>query len=459
MNDQLWGKLSGTACAPANRRAWCAVFALATVLLVSPSYGETLLEAYQLAHTSDPKFRAAQADYRASATGIDQARAGYRPVVKFEMEQTTTDQEILSSKNPVFGAGRTTFDTTNQTLSITQAIYRKDVLERMTQSEAVVRQSALTVLASEQDLLLRTTAAYLSVLAAKDSLALAGAEREALGRALDLAREKLQMGLGTITARHDAAARFAVTQAREIEAGNKLQDAIQSLREITGKNMASFESMRAEFALPGPDPENEETWVQTATDQNLTLRARREALTVASQEIKRQSAGHYPSLNLVLSQNRRDAGSTLFGGGSNVQTTDVTMRLTVPLYEGGLTSAVIREATHRLERAQEELEQEHRTVDRATRAAYQGTLSGIRLIHALGQSVSSQDSALEAKNVGFKAGIYTMLAVLDAQRDLYIAKRDHAQSRYDYLLNVLKLKQAAGTLSESDLMSVHAALQ
>jgi outer membrane protein len=459
MNAQFWTKLSSGVLAPAKWSASHLVFALATVLLAGHSHSETLLESYQLAHSSDPKFRAAQADYRASATGIEQARAGYRPVVKFEMEQTTTDQEILSSKNPVFGAGRTTFDTTNQTLSITQAIYRKDVLVRMAQSEAVVRQAELTVLASEQDLLLRTTSAYLSVLAAKDSLALAAAEREALGRALDLAQEKLQMGLGTITAKHDAAARFAVTQAREIEAGSKLQDAIQSLREITGKNMASFESMRAEFALPRPDPEDEESWVQTATDQNLTLRARREALTVAGQEVKRQSSGHYPSLNLVLSQNRRDAGSTLFGGGSNVQTTDVTMRLTVPLYEGGLTSAVIREATHRLERAQEDMELEHRTVDRATRAAYQGSLNGIRLIHALAQSEVSQASALEAKNVGFKAGIYTMLAVLDAQRDLYIAKRDHAQSRYDYLLNVLKLKQAAGTLSESDLLSVHAALQ
>ena len=440
----------------AGRTSWL----LAGLLLAASSaLAQTLLETYQLATQNDPKYRAAQADARASGTAIDQARAGFLPTVKLDLEHISTRQKILSTNNPVFSTGDTTFPTDSKTLSITQPIFRKDVIERFAQARAVVRQSGFTLLAAEQDLLLRTTSAYLSVLAASDSMALAAAERETVGKGLDLASERLKMGLGTITNQQDAGARFAVAQAREIEAGNKLADAKQGLREITSRLGASFQSLREVFVLAAPDPASLERWVETALAQNLSLQARQQAVEVARQEVKRQQAGHYPSLNLVLSHNRRDAGSTLFGGGSNVATTDLSFRLNIPIYEGGLTSAVTREAMHRLERSEEELELERRAVERATRVAYESTLSGIGLVRALKQSVSFQESSLEAKELGLKAGRLTLLAVLDAQRDLFLARRDYAQSRYDYLLNVLKLKQAAGTLAEADLGLVHAALQ
>jgi outer membrane protein len=202
-----------------------------------------------------------------------------------------------------------------------------------------------------------------------------------------------------------------------------------------------------------------ERWVDSAFDQNLLLRARREAVEVARQEVERQRAGHYPSVNLQLTHNRRDSGSTLFGGGSSVETTDVAVRLAVPIFDGFLTTAVTREAAHRFQKSQEDLELERRSVERQTRLAYDGTITGVALIRALRQSVDSQQSAVSAKEEGYRAGLLTLLPVLDAQRDLYLAKRDYAQARYDYLVNRLKLKQAAGSLAESDLGSVSAALQ
>jgi outer membrane protein len=342
---------------------------------------------------------------------------------------------------------------------VNQAIFRKDVIERFAQAKAVVRQAEFTVLAAEQDLQLRTTAAYLTVLGAADNVALTTAERQALGKALDLAREKLKGGLGTITNQHDASARYAAAQAREIEAQNKLRDARQGLREITGKLIENLQTLREEFPLETPEPAVIERWIEAAFEQNLGLRAKREAVEVARQEVERQRAGHYPSLNLLLNHNRRDAGSTMFGGGSNVETTDLTLHLSVPIFEGGLTSAVTQEAAYRFQKAQEDHEQERRAVDRATRAAFDGTMSSVGLVQAIKQTVISQESALEAKDQGFKAGLFTLLPVLDATRDLYLAKRDYAQTRYEYLLNRLKLKQAAGTLSESDLGAIGAALQ
>lgn len=436
----------------------CAML-IAALLLPVPAMGETLLEAYTLARQNDSKYRAAQAEALASGMAIDQAFAGFMPTMRLELEQIETRQRILSSKNPIFGTGVTTFPTHNHTLSLTQPIFRKDVIERYAQAKAVVKQAGFMQLAAEQDLQLRTTAAYLVVLAATDNLALASAERAAVGKVLDLAREKLRMGLGTITAQHDAVARYAVTQAREIDAQNKLRDARQGLREITGKLIENVQTLREEFPLESPEPAVVERWLEVALEQNLILKARREAIEVAQQEVERQRAGHFPSLNLVASHNRKNAGSTLFGGGSNVETTDVTLRLSVPIFEGGLTSAVTQEAVYRHQKAQEDYQQEYRSVERITRAFFDATLGGVTLVAALKQSVTAQQSAFEAKSEGYKSGLFALLAVLDAQRDLFLAKRDYAQSRYDYLLSRLRLKQAAGTLSEMDLAQVGAALK
>jgi outer membrane protein len=420
---------------------------------------ETLMEAYRMAIQNDPKFRGAQAEFRANGTAIDQARAGFLPQIKLDIERWETRQRVISSKNPIFGAGVTTFPTENNTLSLTQPIFRKDVIERFAQAKSVVKTAEYTMLAAEQDLQLRTAASYLVVLAAADNLAYAKAEREAIGKLLDLSRERLKGGLGTITALHDATARFSVASAREIEAQHRLRDARQGLSEITGRMIDRMQTLRDEFPLESPDPAVVERWIEAAFDNNLGLRARLESVQVAKQEVERQRAGHYPSLNLLVNHNRRDAGSTLFGGGSDVETTDVILRLTVPLFEGGLTSATTREAAYRYQKALEDAEMERRAVERATRAAFDGAVSGVSLAQALKQSVISQESSVESKDTGYRSGLFTILPVLDAQRDLYLARRDYAQSRYDYLYNRLKLKQAAGTLSESDLVSLGAALQ
>lgn len=446
------------------RVGWChlvRMFAWVFVALLLPmsAKGESLQEAYALARQSDPKYRAAQSEALAAGTAIDQARAGFLPTLKFDTDKTETRQRIVNSQNALYGAGVTTFETTNKTLSLTQAVFRKDVIERYEQAKSVVKQAGFTLLAAEQDLQLRTSAAYLVVLAAADSLALASAEREATGKVLELARAKLKSGLGTITNQHDALARFSAAQAREIEAQNKLRDARQGLREITGRLIENVQTLRDEFPLELPDPPVIERWVESALEQNLMLMAKREAVDVARLEVQRQRAAYFPSLNLLAGHNRRDAGSTLYGGGSDVKTTDVTLRLNVPIYDGGLTSAVTDEAAYRYQKSQEDLEQERRGVDRATRAAYNGTLSGVSLVEALKQTVVAQQSALDAKAEGLKSGLFALLPVLDAQRDLYLAKRDYAQSRYDYLFNRLRLKQAVGTLSEADLVQISEALK
>ena len=133
--------------------------------------------------------------------------------------------------------------------------------------------------------------------------------------------------------------------------------------------------------------------------------------------------------------------------------------LSIPIFDGGGTVALTREAAYRLVKAQEELEQERRAVDRSTRAYFDSVMVGVSLVDALGQGVLAQSRALEAKELSFNSGLITLLPVLEAQRDLFLARRDHSQARYDYLANRLRLQQASGTLSEQDLVSISAAFK
>jgi outer membrane protein len=426
---------------------------------VLPASAQNVMDVYRMARESDPKFRASQAEFRASGQVLEQAKAAYGPVVRADIDRMQTRQRILQSNNPIFGSGVTDFPTDSDTISITQPIFRKDLIERIGQARAIVRQSHFTMLAAEQDLLQRTTAAYLSVLAARDSLDLARAEKEAVRRQVELADTRLKRGLGTITNYYDAAARFAVDEAREIEAENKLADSMEALKEITGRELPGYLRVRDTIALVMPEPADADQWVQRALEQNLALKARSEAVVVAEQEMERQRAGHFPTLSLVGSTNRRKAGSTLFGGGSDVNTEEFSLRLSIPIFEGGMTSALTQEAVERHQKAKEDRELERRAVERQTRAAFKSVVSGVNLVRALRQSVESQQSAMEGKELGVQRGLFTLIVVLDAQRDLFIARRDYAQARYDYLLNGLRLKQAAGTASEDDLLLVNAALQ
>jgi outer membrane protein len=299
--------------------------------------------------------------------------------------------------------------------------------------------------------MLRVATAYLAVLAAEDNLEFASAERTAVGRQLDLAQERVTRGLATVVNLHDARARFAQTEAQEVEARNTLDDAQQAMREMLGVLPKSYVRVRTDIPVSAPEPTAMEAWVETALSRNLALEARRLGAEVASQEIRRQKAAYWPTLDLVATHANRKQGGTLFGGGSHVETTDLTLRMSVPIFEGGLTNALSDEAVVRHRKALEELEQERRQVERQTRAAYQGVVGAMSRVTALRQGVASQEAALKGKQESYRAGLLTLLAVLDSERDLYLSLRDFARARYDYLLNRFRLKQAVGSLSDADL--------
>lgn len=441
-----------------RRRLAAGLMVTAGCLPVAAAHGENLIEVYALAKESDPVFRAARFDYEAATYAEPQAFAGFLPTISFEMTQTDTQQKIISSKNTVYSSGSSRYPTENRTVTINQPIFKLSSWRGYEQAKAKVRQASSLFGAAQQDLALRTATAYLNVLAASDNLTFTRAERDAIKRQLDLVQQRYASGLVAIASLHDAKARHAMKEADVIAAENELEDMQQALRSLTGKRVAGLRPVRDEIALEIPEPADIDKWVESAMNQNVSLEARRQAVEVAQQEAEKQRSAHVPVVDLVATNNRKNTHGSLFGGGSDVETTDVMVRLSVPIYSGGLTSALTGEAVKRHQSALEDLDRDGRQVERQTRAAYMGVLGGVARIKALVQSVVSQESARRLKAEGFKSGLETILAVLDAERDLYAAKRDSAKARYEFLLNKLRLKQAVGSLNEGDLASINGQL-
>ena len=432
----------------------------AGLLLWLPTFAGAadLLEVYRLSVDQDPRLQAARYRFEGAQEAVPQARSLLLPNLSFEAEYLETDQDIKSSDNAVFASGETDFPTNRYGLTLSQPIFRLADWQRLKQSHAEVALALAEYTAEEQELVLRVAAAYLAVLAAQDDVRFAAAERTAVERQRDLARARRSSGLAPRTDEFDANARYALVLANAVEADNQLDDAAQALLESTGALITDLEPLAGEIPLERPDPMNPDEWVALALAQNPQVLAAEQQLAVAQYEVRRQSAGRYPTLNLLTRLDDRDTQGSLFGGGSEVETADFAIQLRVPLYAGGSNGANVRQAALRVDETVEEVKLERLIVARQARSAYLGVLSGITRIEALNESVTAQRSALDAKQRGYSSGINTALDVLDAERDLYLILRDHAQARYDYLLSTLRLKQAAGTLSVDDLTRINAIL-
>ncbi len=428
------------------------------LLAAAGSYAqaEDLMDVYKLAQRYDTKYLAAGFSHAASRETLSQAQSKYLPTVSFDAERTDTTQDILSSDNTVFASGTTSFPTTQYTLSVTQPIFQWASIVGIRQAKSSIKLADAEYQQAQQDLILRTVERYLEVLKAEDSLMFSEAEKKAIKQQLVVVKAKKSVGSARKTEVLDAKARSANADAAHISATYAVKDAFDAMMESTGKTLTELSLLKDSIPLISPEETGtvEERVVQ-ALQNNPAMIAQQNKLDVARQEVARQKAGHYPTLDLVARGNRRDTGGTLFGGGSEVETTDIMLRLNVPLYQGGYTSSRSREAQQLFFKAKEELEEVRRSTSRQTRAAYFGVVSAIQRVEALKRSREAQELTLESKRTGYKYKKYTNLVVLDAERDLFQAKSDLSTAKHDYLLNALRLEHAIGDLSIEDIERIN----
>jgi len=410
--------------------------------------GDDLMSSYELAQQSDPEYQAAIAAHQAALEVAPQSRAALLPSIGLS---GLASRDRYDPRN----SGDTSY-ATNQTYSVglRQAIYQRASLLQLEQADSSIAQANAQLAAAQQDLLLRVTTRYFLVLGALDNLEFVQADKAAIGRTLEQAQKRFEVGLAAITDTLDAQARYDIAVSDEINAEKLLDDAREALREVTGELPVDPEILQSEIPLLKPDPADQDEWVTAAIDQNPLLLAAIAATQVAKQEIQVQNSGHYPSLDLTADYSYRD---TQFGGFNALERNDsaIGLELTVPIYQGGLITSRTRQSRYTYTQTREEQEKQLRSTERSARDTYRGVISGISKVEALQNAVVSNEKAVEAAEAGFEVGTRSIVDVLDAQRELLRARRDYARSRYDYLLDTLRLKQAAGIISETDLAQIN----
>lgn len=446
----------------------CLALALA---LAGPSAAADLTQAYDLARQSDPQLAAAEARALGQREGIVQARAALLPQVDITGNFSDSNGDNRSvrpiSLNPLFlSSSVSNNDSRARTwnFGVRQSLYDHVNYTALRASKARSDKAHFDFATAQQDLVVRVADAYFAVLTAVETLVSAKAEELAVKRQLDQAEKRLEVGLAPITDVHEARSRYDTARAATIAAQNSYQNSHEALAEVTGKALAGLKGLAPDFQPSLPEMQAPERWVQLALDQNPTLHSRLLDLEASEHDVASARAGHLPTLNATFDYSDTESWGQFVTGGSVIPSkssgNDATLgiQLRVPLFAGFATQSRVRQAIHTRDAVRDQSEQERRAVTRQTRNAYRALLDGISEIDARAQALVSARSALEATEAGYEVGTRTIVDVLIGQQQLYAAQRELARSRHAFLVNSLRLKQAAGTVEVKDVKAVNAYL-
>ncbi|MDA0679015.1 MAG: TolC family outer membrane protein [Proteobacteria bacterium] len=433
----------------------------------------SLLEVYQQALQSDPLIHEAEARRMATFEAVPQARGSLFPQLRaggaWASGSNTGLQSFQQEVSPGVVEFRTVeaesdFDTFGWNAELRQTIFRWDQFVGLKQATKRVAKAEVDFEAAQQDLIVRVVTRYFAVLGAEDRLTSIHADRTAIARQLEQAKQRFDVGLIAITDVQESQAAYDQSIASEIQAKRELATARELLREITGEYTPVLSAPGEQFPLLSPAPADEGSWIDMAMDQNLALVSSRFDEEIARDEISYRKTGHYPTIDFVANYDTSDTdiSNVRIGGALSPNPSfptdntrdSISVQFSVPLFEGGKTSSRVREAIYLHRASREQLQRVARETERRTRDAYLGVLSEISRVNALGQAVASSRTALEATQAGFEVGTRTIVDVLNSQRSLYIAITNYYQSRYTYIGNVLSLKLAAGTLQIQDLEQI-----
>ncbi|WP_339827771.1 TolC family outer membrane protein [uncultured Arenimonas sp.] len=409
-----------------------------------------LMDAYQMARESDPVLGAAESQRLSTGENVVQARSRLLPQIS--ASASLTDSRVrgqdMYSRDRSYGA------------SLSQSLYDYGNYTALNASKLRDEQAAFELRAEADNLIIRVADAYFVVLTAIETLISSRAEERSVKRQLDQAEKRLEVGLAPITDVHEARARYDSARANAIAAAIALEDAQEALAEITGRRMDNLQGLEPGFVPKNTIEGDADEWVSIATESNPSLLAAELALAAAERDIRTARSGHLPTLSASASigdsagwQNQYPGGPNTSGGGSTVG-----ISLSVPLYAGGAVQSGVRQAVYGRDIAAERLEQQRRSVVRFTRNAQRSLEAGEAEVEARRLSVVSAQAAYEASEAGLEVGTRTIVDVLIGQQALFQAQREYARARHAFLVNTLRLRQAAGTITVEDLQAVNSVL-
>ncbi|APZ42128.1 TolC family outer membrane protein [Acidihalobacter ferrooxydans] len=438
------------------RQAMLGLFAFGVMQTASAA---DLMQIYQQAQANDTQFIAAQEHYKALRENRPIARSSLLPQVNLSANAARNQLRtngVVSQGFPVPNA-TTDYNSSGYTLSLSQTLFNYRDWIGLKQADKSVAAAQDNLYAASQSLILHTAEAYFNVLSAQDQLRFSKIQERAIKRQLDQAKKRYEVGLVPSTDVKQAQASYDLARAQTIQAQSAVNTAREALTVITGQPEETLAPLVGKLPLVSPKPAHMQAWVKAALRQNLALAAARLNSQSALENVNKQRAGHYPTLNLVASHSHTDAAQ---GAPQSGQMTNnsIALQLNVPLFSGLRVNSLTDQAQYNYLRTQTELQGLERQVTSQTRSAYLNVQSSISQVKALRLAVESNEASVRATQAGFKVGTRTSLDLLSALSDLYKAQSEFARARYTYLLNTLRLKQAAGILTSADIEHINSYL-
>ena len=427
------------------------VFTLFAVLsnmgFITSSQASDLWEVYQMALANDPTYKAAGFDHKSNLFDVRLAKSAFKPTI-------STTAQIGWDYSDVTGTTESGNDNIIN-LNLTLPVYDKMDRIEIKQSKYREEISVLQLQQSKQELMLRVANRYFNVLAAQDALVVAQLEKIAIKRQMDLANERLEVGLGTRSDLFEAQSRFKAAEAGEIQAQNQINNNIALLKQIIGTTPEALIPLSESAPLDLPSPNDVDHWITQSNKGNLQLNIQAYSKDIALDEIKKQKSLKSPVVTVEANHNLIDNSSNFNAASSTVNTTSVSAQLRIPLYLGGTTRLLTKQAGLQYNQTESQLEEARRAASTEATSAFLDVSSGVSQVEALFDAIRAGESALDAKDEGFKAGLTTNLDVLDAQRDLSQTRTDYLSARYSYILSVLELERAVGDLNDDDIKRVN----
>ena len=422
------------------------LFLALTLALAPAAHAANLSDVFRDAQAYDAQYAAARAAWQAGQEKAAQGRAGLLPNVNLgsNLRYNNVDSSL--------SGGDADFASNGLSVNAAQPLFRRQNQVLYEQSKGQVKIAGMQLDVATQDLILRVAQAYFDVLQSQDNIDFINAQKAAITEQLAAAKRNFEVGTATITDTHEAQARYDLAVAQEIAERNSLDIRLRTLEKLIGKPAGALDIL-IEPAQLKAESDNIDDWAARAADGNLQAEIQRIAKTIADQEVERNRAGHYPTLDAVAGytvNNNQNFGTTQV----DTRIASIGLELNLPIYQGGLTSSRVREAVANQEKARQDLENATREASLQARQAWLNVSSGVARVQALEQALTSSKAQLESTKLGLQVGVRTNLDVLNAEQQVLSARRDLAGARYAYLLSGLSLKAAAGSLGPADLAEI-----
>ncbi len=451
----------------------CAKFAFAAGVAVGAALGfaapamavgTDLLNLTRDALLNDPTYASARFAQMANAEAEPQARANLLPNLSAALSESATRVDFRmdsAAYGAIYPSVEKTFNAWGPSLNLTMPVYSAPLWDSLDQAKLTVKQGEAQLAQARADLLVRVAQAYFDVLAAQDALTALRENKRAISEQLAQAKREFEVGTKTIVDTHEAKARYDQIDAQEVVARGDLAVKQSALRTLIGREVGELLPLKDPVQLEPPRPNDIEAWAHNAENDNYSVQAARAGTEIARRITKGARDAYLPSVNITgnLQYQRSDNYSIYLPANTNITQSTLGIAVTIPVFTGGAIQSRVREAHARQDRADQDLELARRTASQAARQAYTGVDYGLAQVQALESAEVSTKTQLDSTILGYHVGVRINLDVLNANTQLFNTERDLKKARYDFLVNGLKLKAAAGTLQDEDILTVNALLQ